>query len=165
GDAAEDVAAADHQADLDAHPVHGLDVAGDTLHRFLIETVLLRSHQSFAGDLQEDAAIVCLQRHDGAFSLPIRHGVAPLPGCRMIHGFARPNKPAPRRHPGGTVAKSGAPGSGPARPHSLVRSMPSPSAMRTKPAILTGAPTSLAAFSTTVPTLLLASIVGDGGPE
>src|SRR5882724_1767163 len=74
GDAAEDVAAADHQADLDAHAIDGLNVAGNARHGFLVEAELLRSHQRFAGDLQEDAAIMRLQRHDGALSQPIRHG-------------------------------------------------------------------------------------------
>src|SRR5882724_9190316 len=56
-------------------------------------------------------------------SAMVAYSSAKLPCCLpamgwMIHGFARPDKPARRRLSGGTVAKSGAPGS--ARGRSLL---------------------------------------------
>ena len=57
--AAEDVAAADHQADLDAQrrgPT-GISAAMRADHAG-IEAVIALAHQRFAGDLQQDAAVL-----------------------------------------------------------------------------------------------------------
>jgi hypothetical protein len=57
GDAAEDVAAADDDRDLDAHlVVHGLDLLGDGARHVHVNAVVLRAHQGLAGNFQQDAA-------------------------------------------------------------------------------------------------------------
>ncbi len=57
GDAAEDVAAADHQADLHAHRRDVADVGGDGAHLIVVEAIVPPRHQRLAGDLQQDALI------------------------------------------------------------------------------------------------------------
>ncbi|GAB4354491.1 MAG: hypothetical protein Kow0026_13140 [Oricola sp.] len=48
GDAAKDVAASDHDRDLDAHVDGILDVAGDPVRHFDIDAKALVSHQGLA---------------------------------------------------------------------------------------------------------------------
>ena len=57
GDAAEDVAAADHDADLHAHADHVADVGGDGADGVVVEAVLAPAHQGLAGKLQQDALV------------------------------------------------------------------------------------------------------------
>ena len=64
--AAEDVAAADHQADLHAHVVHGLDLLGDHADHLGVEAIFPLAHQPLARELQQDAAIAWSRRHSGA---------------------------------------------------------------------------------------------------
>ncbi len=48
GDAAEDVAAADHDADLHAHGDHVADIGGDGADGVIVEAILAAAHQGFA---------------------------------------------------------------------------------------------------------------------
>ena len=48
GDAAEDVAAADHDADLHAHADHVADIGGDGTDGVVVEAILAAAHQGFA---------------------------------------------------------------------------------------------------------------------
>src|SRR5205814_1057377 len=67
--AAEDIAAADHQAQLDPEVVHRLDLVGDAPDHGGVETVIPVAHQRFARYLEEDAAIRQIGWHA---SWPIR---------------------------------------------------------------------------------------------
>ena len=57
GDAADDVAAADDDRDLDAHPVHVADLVGHARDDVGSDAELLLPHQGFARELQEDALV------------------------------------------------------------------------------------------------------------
>ena len=57
GDAAEDVAAADHDRGLDAHALDLGDVARDLRRNRGIDPVVLFAHQGFAGEFEEDAFV------------------------------------------------------------------------------------------------------------
>ena len=56
GEAAEDVAAADHDRGLHAEALDLADVLGDLRGDRRIDAELLLAHQGFAGQLQQDAA-------------------------------------------------------------------------------------------------------------
>ena len=57
GDAAEDVAAADHDADLHAHADHVADIGGDGADGVVVEAELAPAHQGLARQLQQDALV------------------------------------------------------------------------------------------------------------
>src|SRR4029450_7421117 len=61
--ASEDVAAADHQAQLDAEGMDGLDLLGDTRDHRRVEPVIALAHQRFARDFEKDATILQIGRH------------------------------------------------------------------------------------------------------
>ena len=63
GDAAEDVAAADHHADLDAHGDDVADIGGDGADRLVVQAILAPAHQGFAGEFQQDALVERLWGH------------------------------------------------------------------------------------------------------
>ncbi len=63
GQAAKDVAATDHQADLDAEPVNFLHFSGDARNDARILAILPLAHQGLAGDLQEDAPVFQVRWH------------------------------------------------------------------------------------------------------
>jgi hypothetical protein len=65
-DTAEDVAAADHDADLDAELPRLGDVGGDLVGDRDVDAEPLRAHQRLAGGLQQDAAIQRLCSHAGS---------------------------------------------------------------------------------------------------
>ena len=56
-DAAEDVAAADNDRDLDAGVKHGTNLLGKASRDSGIDTELLITHKGFAGKLEQDALI------------------------------------------------------------------------------------------------------------
>ena len=55
--AAEDVAAADHDADLDAELGHLRDLGDDALDGRAVDAVGVIAHQGFAGELEQDALV------------------------------------------------------------------------------------------------------------
>jgi hypothetical protein len=57
GDAAEDVAAADHDGGLNPHALDLGDVTRDLRRDRRIDPVVLSAHQGFAGELEEDAFV------------------------------------------------------------------------------------------------------------
>jgi len=58
GQAAEDVASADHHRDLHAHLMDALDLRGDVLHHLEIDAVIAASAERFAAQLQQDAVVL-----------------------------------------------------------------------------------------------------------
>ncbi len=63
GNAAENVTAADDQTDLYAHIDDSLDLGGDTIDHYRIETIFTLAHQRFAGNFQQNTLIFCGARH------------------------------------------------------------------------------------------------------
>jgi hypothetical protein len=61
--AAEDISAADDDADLHTHADDGADILGDLLYRIRIKAVLGISHERLARQLQEHALIEWLTVH------------------------------------------------------------------------------------------------------
>ena len=66
GDAAEDVAPADHQTDLHAHRGDIADIGGDGAHLIVVEAIVATRHERLARDFQQDALIGWGLRHDRA---------------------------------------------------------------------------------------------------
>ena len=63
GDAAEDVAAADDDGDLDAQRARLGDVGGDAVDDRDVDAEMLLAHQRLAGRFQQDSAVEWLGRH------------------------------------------------------------------------------------------------------
>ncbi len=63
GDAAKDVAAADHDADLDAHVARLLDVGRDAIDDRNVDAETLFTHERLAGGFEKDAAKGGFGRH------------------------------------------------------------------------------------------------------
>src|SRR5207244_10843029 len=58
GEAAEDVAAADHDRDLHAHLVHPLDLRGDRLDNFEVDAVVAAAAKRFTAQLEQHAVVL-----------------------------------------------------------------------------------------------------------
>jgi hypothetical protein len=63
GDAAEQVTAADHHADLHAHGNHVADIDGDGADDVVVEAILALAHQGLAREFQQDALVEWLVGH------------------------------------------------------------------------------------------------------
>jgi hypothetical protein len=72
--ATENVAAADHDADLHASFLHGDDFVGQPTNDLRIDAVVGIAHQRFTGELEQDAVILRL----------IAHGVSGLCGVNRF---------------------------------------------------------------------------------
>ena len=86
-DAAEDIAAADHHAELDAEPGSRHQIGGKAFDHFLIDAEALLTGERFARELDDDAAVK-------RFS----HSILPR-GRRRRSSSARPRPPPRRRNP------------------------------------------------------------------
>src|SRR5690606_11668379 len=64
GDAAEDVAAPDHDADFNVHGAHFGNVGGDAVDDRDIDAETLAAHQGFARGFEEDALEQGCWRHE-----------------------------------------------------------------------------------------------------
>src|SRR5437762_2919387 len=152
---AEDVTAADYQAQLDPEHVDRPDLLGDAADHGGVEPVIALAHQRFARNFEKDATILQIGRHaSGAHRLK-------YPPSRAARRYTKLGPPQrnltclvwPRSRDQLlscapiSPAKSGA-----------GRSTPSPSAKRTNPATRIGFPAALAAASTTLPTRVSPSI-------
>src|SRR5206468_12810790 len=60
------IASPDHQRDLYAEGVHVLDLLGEEADDLELEAERLRSHEGFAGELEEDSAELGLSGHVGS---------------------------------------------------------------------------------------------------
>ena len=63
GDAAEDVAAADHHADLDAERDHAPHILGDAAAGLGVEAIIAVTHQCLAGHLEHDTLVAGRMAH------------------------------------------------------------------------------------------------------
>ena len=149
--AAQHIAAADHDAKRDAEPVRGDEIGGKTVDGRLMDAELFRAAERFAGELDDHPPVFRLRHRDippPADSRTTQIGLR----IRRSNPTAKAQKSKqPKRQCVPASAATSPPKSPPGR------SMPSPSAKRTKPATLIGAPTFASASLTACATLFLSS--------
>ena len=135
GHAAEDVAAADDEAQLMALRLRRCDLAGEAGDRFGIDAELALAHQRLARQLQQDA-VEARAGHAGGCVLEMEQGRPRLYGAAALLPTAK-QRPAAFQATGSALLVPAAAATSAAKSLSFF-SMPSPSWKRTKPFSLIG---------------------------
>ena len=151
--AAQDVAAADHDAEAYPEPVSGDEIGGEAIDRRLMDAEFFRTAQGFAGELDDHASVFRLRHEE--LSAPCRAAMSPAPNPAQLLGLSHLRAKPNRRRACTQCVPASAATSPPKSPPG--RSMPSPSAKRTKPATLIGAPTLPSLSLSACATLFLSS--------